>query len=213
MKKKIIFLILVCLVFNIVPAFAATVIKKEDAALFSKKSIYSDIDVKEQIVSKDGGDNDSSYDSRRDDAADRFTAVTASKVGNTYTNTWSDYTVTFDDPFLSANDVYDFYAEGVKFDFGIYFKDYSRVAIYYSRLSKDLNVVAANFAPGNPVTDVIIGEYPYKHVSEDVQYPYGIEKYDYYLRDVDGKLMIIELYWEDKHDICKKYIEKFAKAK
>ena len=209
-KKFLAITIFMSLIINIVPTFSATVIKKEDAALFSKKSIYSDIDVIEQAVTKDAGEGDVR---QRDDVIDKFTATTATKSGNTYTNIWSNYTLTVDDQYYNANEIYDFYADGIKYDFGVYFKDYSRIAVYYTRLSKDLNVVAANFAPGQPVTDVVIAEQTFKHVSQDVEYPYGVEKYDYYLRNVDGKLMVIELYWEEGHDICKDYIEKFEKAK
>jgi hypothetical protein len=80
-------------------------------------------------------------------------------------------------------------------------------------LSKDLNVVAANFAPGEPVDDVEIAGETYKHVALDVKYPYGIEKYNYYLRVIDGKLMVIETYHEDGYEICRDYIEEFQPAK
>ena len=109
--------------------------------------------------------------------------------------------------------MYDFNADGIKFDFGIYFNDYSRIAVYYTRLSRDLNVVAANFAPGQPVDDVEIAGEIYKHVSQDVQYPYGVEKYNYYLRVIDGKLMVIETYHEDKYQISRKYIDAFEPVK
>ena len=69
-----------------------------------------------------------------------------------------------------------------EYDFGIYFQDYSRIAVYYTSLSRDLSVVAANFAPGQPVDDVEIAGQIYKHVTLDVPYPYGIEIYNYYFR-------------------------------
>ena len=39
-----------------------------------------------------------------------------------------------------------------------------------------------------------------------------LEKYNYYFRNVDGKLMVIETYHEDKYDKCRKYIERFEKV-
>lgn len=193
---------------SIIPTNAAHVIKKEDAALFKRDSIYSEID-----VGADSGTADSDDGNRSKDAEDRFSVVTASKDGDTYSNQWSNYKLTLNDEFLSAKDVYDFYADGMKFDFGIYFRDYSRIAIYYTRLSRDLSVVAANFAPGAPTSDVVIAGETYKHVSLDVPYPYGVEKYEYYFRNIDGKLMVIELYYEEDRDICKKYIDKIQRIK
>lgn len=209
-RRLLIFTMLLSLSLNIITSFAATPIKKEDAALFSRKSIYSDVGVQEEIVSK--GTDDTGI-RQSDDAINRFTAITATKSGNTYTNTWSNYTIEFDDTFYNANDMYDFNADGIKYDFGIYFNDYSRIAVYYTRLSRDLNVVAANFAPGQPVDDVEIAGEIYKHVSQDVEYPYGIEKYNYYLRVIDGKLMVIETYHEDKYQISRKYIDAFEPVK
>ena len=209
-NRLLIFAVLSSLVLNIISTFAATPIKKEDAPLFSKKSIYSDIGVREDIITQ-GSDDEGLR--QNDDAINRFTAITATKNGSTYTNTWSNYTIEFEDTFYNANDMYDFNADGIKFDFGIYFNDYSRIAVYYTRLSRDLNVVAANFAPGQPVDDVEIAGEIYKHVALDVQYPYGIEKYNYYLRVIDGKLMVIETYHEDNYDISRKYIDAFERAK
>lgn len=211
MKKRLLVLCVlagVCL--NIVPAFSATPIKKEDAPLFSKKSIYSDIGVQDSVIQK--GSDDTGL-RQNDDAINRFTAITATKSGNRWTNNWSNYTIEINDKYYNANDNYDFNADGVKYDFGIYFSDYSRIAVYYTRLSRDLNVVAANFAPGQPVDDVEIAEETFKHVSLDVPYPYGVEKYNYYFRVIDGKLMVIETYHEDKYNICRKYIDQFEKAK
>lgn len=211
MKSKLLILIMSsCVIFNTITSFAATPIKKEDAALFSKKSVYSDVGVIEEF-GLNGTDNTGLR--QNDDAINRFTAITATKSGNTFTNTWSNYTIEFNDTFYNANEMYDFNADGIKFDFGIYFSDYSRIAVYYTRLSRDLNVVAANFAPGQPVDDVEIAGEIYKHVSLDVPYPYGVEKYNYYLRVIDGKLMVIETYHEDKYQICRKYIDEFQPAK
>lgn len=211
MKKSLLVItIIIALFVNIIPSFSATPIKKEDAPLFSRKSIYSDIGVQEQIVSK--GVDDTGI-RQSDDAMNRFTAITATKTGDTYTNTWSNYTIDLEDQYHNANEVYDFNAEGIKFDFGVYFNDYSRLAVYYTRLSRDLNVVAANFAPGQPVDDVEIAGEIYKHVTLDVPYPYGIEIYNYYFRVIDGKLMVIETYHEEDYDICRAYIERFQPAK
>ncbi|MBO6118867.1 MAG: hypothetical protein J6P02_00140 [Lachnospiraceae bacterium] len=209
-NRLIVISMLLSLCINVVPTFSATPIKKEDAALFSKKSIYSDVGVQEQIVSK--GTDDTGI-RQSDDALNRFTAITATKTGNKYTNTWSNYTIELEDQYYNANEIYDFNAEGIKYDFGVYFNDYSRLAVYYTRLSRDLNVVAANFAPGQPVDDVEIAGQIYKHVALDVKYPYGVEKYNYYLRVIDGKLMVIETYHEDGYDKCRDYIEKFAAVK
>jgi len=209
-KSLLVTTIIISLFVNIIPSFSATPIKKEDAPLFSRKSIYSDIGVQEQIVSK--GVDDTGI-RQSDDAMNRFTAITATKTGDTYTNTWSNYTIDLEDQYHNANEVYDFNAEGIKFDFGVYFNDYSRLAVYYTRLSRDLNVVAANFAPGQPVDDVEIAGEIYKHVTLDVPYPYGIEIYNYYFRVIDGKLMVIETYHEEDYDICRAYIERFQPAK
>lgn len=207
MKKiisTIFFIISLILASNI--CFAATILKdKEDAKELSKKSIYSEVGVSEQLVTENTKrDND--------DAINKFSVTTATKNGNTYTNTWSNYTITFEDNFNTANEFYDFYADGIKYDFGIYFSDYSRIAVYYTRLAKDINVVAANFAPGKtPVDEVVAGEV-YKHVSLEVPYPFGVEKYDYYLRNIDGKLMVIEVFYEKDDDKSKQYIEEFTKV-
>lgn len=211
MKKQSLILSIVLLILaNAFTAFAATPIKKEDAPLFSKKSIYSDIGVQETVVSKT---EDDTGIRQSDDALDRFYAVVATRNGNTYTNQWSNYSLEFEDQFFNANDIYDFNAEGMKFDFGVYFADYSRIAVYYTRLSRDLNVVASKFAPGQPIDDVVIAGQVYKHVALDVTYPYGVEKYNYYLRIIDGKLMVIETYHEDGYDTSRKYIDMFQPVK
>ena len=212
MKKLIVLVTIIISIFvSIIPCFSATVLKdKSEAEQFKKDSVYADIDVKEQIVNKDATTDAGLRDT--DDAINKFSVATATKKGDTYTNTWSNYTITFDEQTHNANDIYDFNADGIKYDFGVYFDDYSRIAVYYSRLSRDLNVVAANFAPKAVPDDVEIAGVPFKHVSLDVPYPYGIEKYNYYFRNVDGKLMVIETYHEDKYDKCRKYIERFEKV-
>lgn len=204
MKKLVIFL---AVLLNVIPTFSAVVIKKEDAPLYKKSSVYAEINVNDDVVSEGGGLRQS------DEAINKFSVLTAKKEGSTYTNEWSNYKLTIEDDYLNANDVYDFNADGIRFDFGIHFKDYSRIAIYYSRLSKDLNVIASTFSPGAPITDVVIAGEVYKHVYLEVPYPYGIEKYDYYLRNVDGKLMVIELYYEDGRDTSKDYVEKIERLK
>lgn len=208
MKVKLILFSLVFSAIITIPAFSATVLKdkEKEAPLFKKDSIYSDINVQEQIIVNKNTSDDASL-RQNDDAINKFTAVTASKSGNTYTNTWSNYKVSLTDQYYNANDIYDFNADGIKYDFGVYFTDYSRLAIYYSRLSRDLNIVCANFAPKAIPDDVEIAGAYYKHVSLDVPYPYGVEKYNYYLRNIDGKLMVIETFHEDNYDISRKYID------
>ena len=207
---KLFLTIILFMILGSYATFSAHVIKKEDAAQYSTKSKYSIVGVQEGITVK-GVDSDGF--SQNDDALNRFTAVTAKKNGRTYTNTWSDYTLTIDDEFANANDIYDFNGDGIKYDFGIYFQDYSRLAVYYTRLSSDLNLVASRFAEGGTVDDVDIGGHIYKHVVKDVPYPYGVETYNYYLREIDQKLMVIETFHEDKWDKCRKYIDEFEPAK
>ncbi|MBO6134356.1 MAG: hypothetical protein J6O09_01065 [Lachnospiraceae bacterium] len=210
--KRIVLLTIFALIMSTVPTFSATVLKeKEEASLFKKDSIYSEIE-ETTAQAADIKKTDESGFVQNDEAANRFTAVTATKNGNTYTNKWSNYKITFNHATHSANDNYDFSAEGVKYDFAVYFDDYSRMAVYYTRLARDLNIICANFAPKAVPDDVEIAGATYKHVSLDVPYPYGVEKYNYYFRNVDGKLMVIETYHEDKYDICRKYIDKFTKA-
>ena len=209
-KVSLLFLITIFLFFCSLATYSAHVINKEDAAQYSTKSKYSIVGVQDGITLK--GIDDSGF-SQSDDALNRFTAVTAKKNGNTYTNTWSDYTITIDDEFANANDIYDFNGDGIKYDFGIYFQDYSRLAVYYTRLSSDLNLVASRFAEGGQVDDVEIGGHVYKHVAKDVPYPYGVEIYNYYLREIDQKLMVIETFHEERYDKCRDYIDEFKPAK
>ena len=212
MKSRLLLIsIFVFVALNSFSVFSATVIKKEDAALFSKKSIYSEIDVQEHIVSNDTDEVGGLRDN--DDALNKFTAVTATKSGDTYTNNWSNYTITLNKTHFNANDIYDFNADCIKYDFGVTFQDYSRLAVYYTRKSRDLNVICANFAPGCTPEDVEIAGAIYKHLTLDVPYPYGIEKYNYYLREIDGKLMVIETYHEDGYEIARKFIDEFEPAK
>ncbi len=195
-----------------IPSFSATVLKeKEEASLFKRDNIYSEIEVQETQAADIKTVDEGGF-TQNDEATNRFTAVTAKKEGETYINPWSNYKITFENQTHSANDSYDFSAEGVKYDFAVYFDDYSRLAVYYTRLSRDLNVICANFSPKAVPDDVEIAGATYKHVSLDVPYPYGVEKYNYYFRNVDGKLMVIETYHEDNYDICRKYIDKFVKA-
>lgn len=212
MKKKIFLINLIIMLFvNFMMTNAATVINKDDAALFSKKSIYSDTNVEENFSQKTEASDIGIV--RNDDTLDKFSAVTATKTGNKYTNNWSNYSIEFTDGYVKASDDYDFFADGVKFDFGISFIDWSRIAVYYTRLAKDLSVVCANFAPGKVPDDVEIAGETFKHVRQEVKYPYGVELYDYYLRVIDGKLMVIETYTEEGQEISQSYIDKFVKAK
>ena len=51
----------------------------------------------------------------------------------------------------------------------------------------------------------------FKHAHKEVKYPYGVEKYDYYLRNVDGKLMVIECFYENANEAAPYYIKQIAK--
>lgn len=211
MKRVLIFItILLSVICNSIVTFSAHVINKEDAAQYSTKSKYSIIGVQDGITQK--GVDESGF-SQSDEALNRFTAVTATKNGKTYTNKWSDYTLTIHDEYANANDIYDFNGDGIKYDFGIYFQDYSRLAVYYTRLSSDLNLVAMRFAEGSAVDDVEVGGHIFKHIVKDVPYPYGVETFNYYLREIDQKLMVIETFHEDKWNICRKYIDEFEPVK
>lgn len=213
MRKIVIFISTILIIIaNVFTSNAAHVLKdKEEAAQYStKNNIYSIIGVQDGIVQK--GADESGF-KQSDEEMNRFTAVTATKNGNTYTNKWSNYKITFEDDYFNGNDYYDFNGDGIKFDFGIYFTDYSRIAVFYSRLSSDLNVVASRFADNNEVDDVVIAGQVFKHTYRDVPYPYGIERYNYYLREIDQKLMVIETFHEDGYDICRKYIDEFEPAK
>lgn len=211
-RKLVIFSSIILIMISVMPAFAATVLKsKEEAELLKKDNVYAEVGVEEIVVNKDQVDDRGMR--MNDDALNKFTAVTATKNGNTYTNNWSNYKITIGDQFINANDTYDFNADGIKYDFGIVFNDYSRLAVYYSRLSRDLNIVAANFAPKAVPDDVEIAGTIYKHVALDVPFPYGVERYNYYLRDIDGKLMVIETFHEDKYNISRKYIDLFEPVK
>ena len=224
MKKTIIILSLIVFIFGINSnIFAAKVINKDNAALFSKKSNYATvIDGEQQAVPQAIIGND---DTVKDDynvsgarqftgseTEARFSVPRATKAGNKYTNTWSGYSITFEDDVTTAADYYDFYGEGQQYDFGISFKDYSRIAVYYSRLSRDLNIIAQNFAPKAVPNDVVVGGEVYKHVTDFVSYPFGTLIYDYYLRNVDGNLMIIECFHEKESDLAPTYINKFTKV-
>ena len=211
-KLTIIPAVIFLMVINIFASYSAHVLKdKEEAEQYStKNNIYSIIGVQDGITQKG---SDEFGNKQSDDEVNRFTAVTATKNGNTYTNTWSNYKITFTDDFFNGNDYYDFNGDGIKFDFGIYFSDYSRIAVFYSRLSSDLNVVASRFSENNGVDDVVIAGHVFKHTSKDVPYPYGVETYNYYLREIDQKLMVIETFHEGKYDTCRKYIDEFEPAK
>lgn len=201
--------------------YAATVIKKEDAAMYSKKSDFAtvlDPDSIEQQVNEGALTIDTIKSSTKvsttiaEDDADRFKAVKATKSGNTYTNVWSDYNITLNDKNTYASDFYDFSDPTSVFDFGVYFGDYSRLAVYYSNLSRTLDEVAKNFAPECTANEVVIAGNKYKHVRKEVEYPFGMEYFNYYLRDVDGKLMVIECFSEnDENGIATTYIDKFVK--
>ena len=204
MKKNFILVLVFCMIINS-NVFAAKIINKEDASVFSKASKYSTTIDKNLIEAQITGKTITNED------IERFQVPKVKKEGNKYTNTWSNYTISIDDSNTVARDYYDFNIEGVQYDFGVSFKDYSRLAVYYSTLSRPLDQIAKRFAPKSRVSNVVVGGEVYKHVQLDEQYPYGILKYDYYLRNVDNKLMVIECFHEKDSDIAPTYIQKFVK--
>ena len=220
MKKKMMALLIATLMIaNSITAFSATVIDKKDAAQYSNKNPYSQINVgiSEDDASQSSGTNQytagSIKDAVQEDKENRFTATTAVKQGNKYTNAWSNYTVTLEDNFKAAADFYDFNAEGIKYDFAVQFNDYSRLAVYYSTLSRDINEIAKIYSGhNNIVTDEVVAGEVFKHAHKDVRYPYGVEKYDYYLRNIDGKLMVIECYYEQENEDAPHYLKQFVKV-
>ena len=221
MKKGILStLVAILMIINSTNVFSASVINKEDAAQYSKKNPYAEIN-----VGLPENNNDSSYstgsnqyiggsikDAAIEDNENRFVATTAVKQGNKYTNAWSNYSLVIEDNFSTAADYYDFAAEGIKYDFAVAFNDYSRLAIYYSVLSRDINEVARIYSESSGiVTDEVVAGEMFKHAHKEVKYPYGVEKYDYYLRNVDGKLMVIECFYENSNEAAPYYIKQIAK--
>ena len=197
--------------------FAAKVLgSKEEADALSQKSYYSSVLDEDSLTyqiaeGKITSVENITQEQKNDDAADRFTAQKAVKSGNKYTNSWSNYNITFENKTNYANDYYDFNDSGTVYDFGLFFNDYSRLAVYYSRLSRDLNTVAHAYAPDSEVNDVVIAGHTFKHVLNDVKFPFGVEHYDYYLREIDGKLMVIECFYDRDDAIAPTYIDKFTK--
>ena len=198
--------------------YSAVVLKdKSEAAQYSKKSDYAvEIDTGNTTDYSNIGSNinntsGSSYSKNNNDLEDRFVCKTATKQGNTYVNDWSNYKVTFHENVKSATQFYVFNDDDIKYDFGLYWPDYSRLAIYYTRLSRDLDDIANRFVKGAVPRSVIIAGEVYKYVQDAVEYPYGIEYYDYYLRNVDGKLMVIECFHEKTTDMAPTYIEKIER--
>ena len=206
MNKKILFMSLLSCLFVATASYAGTIINKDDAALFSKQSKYS------RVIDQELIDNQNMGKVATNDQVVNFTVPKAKKDGDKYTNTWSNYSISFEDKNYVANDYYDFNSEGVQYDFGIYFKDFSRLAVYYSTLSRDLNQIAKKFSPKGRINEVVVGGEVYKHVTLDEKYPYGVLIYDYYLRNVDNKLMVIECFHEKSDDVAPTYISKFVKV-
>ena len=221
MKNKFVILTTFFIIILSFTGFLATVIKKEDAAMYSKKSDYATFidqnsieqQISEGIVTIESVKQEASKAaSLSEDDMDRFKAVKATKSGNKYTNAWSDYNITLEDKNSYAGDFYDFSDPSTVYDFGVYFGDYSRLAVYYSSLSRTLDEVAKLFAPNDIPNDVVIAGNKYRHVRQEVSYPFGIDYYNYYLRDVDGKLMVIECFCEnDENGIATGYIDRFMK--
>lgn len=218
MKNKIFLIITLSFVLMInTNIFAAKVLgSKEEADALSQKSFYSSV-LDENSLSYQLAEGtitsveNITQEQKNDDAADRFTAQKAVKSGNKYTNSWSNYNITFENKTNYANDYYDFNDNGTVYDFGLFFNDYSRLAVYYSRLSRDLNTVAKAYAPTSEINDVVIAGQTFKHVLNDVKFPFGVEHYDYYLREIDGKLMVIECFYDRDDAIAPTYIDKFTK--
>lgn len=252
MQKKYFSILSLVLVLSLtISTNAATIINKDDASAFSKKSKYSTIldneeqagaslsqdafsqlsenqknssddsivtggNAAERNTSNTGTTNNSGKHKKGagyvDDSVEvRFSVPKGTKSGNSYSNSWSNYSISFTDTVYNANEYYDFSSEGVQFDFAVYFRDYSRIAVYYSRLSRDLNTIAAKFAPGETPNDQVIAGEVYKHVTYKEPYPYGTLIYDYYLRNVDNKLMVIECFHEKEGEIAPNYISRFTK--
>ncbi len=252
MQKKYFSILSLVLVLSLtISTNAATIINKDDASAFSKKSKYSTIldneeqagaslsqdafsqlsenqknssddsivtggNAAERNTSNTGTTNNSGKPKKGagyvDDSVEvRFSVPKGTKSGNNYSNSWSNYSVSFTDTVYNANEYYDFSSDGVQFDFAVYFRDYSRIAVYYSRLSRDINTIAQKFAPGETPNDQVIAGEVYKHVTYKEPYPYGTLIYDYYLRNVDNKLMVIECFHEKEGEIAPNYISRFTK--
>lgn len=234
-KLYLLYLILVVLFTNNV--FSA-IIDKDDAASYSKKSKYSTIidsdantnnensidnnykilgDVTNKTSNNRQKDNNTTKKPKKgagyvDDSVEtKFSVPKGVKVGNNYSNSWSNYIITFNDTTYNGNDYYDFSSDGIQFDFALYFKDYSRIAVYYSTLLRELNTIVTKFAPGKSPNDQVVAGEIYKHAQYSEPYPYGTLYYDYYLRNVDNKLMVIEVFHEKDTDIALKYLDKFSK--
>ena len=203
--KRVLMLIMSFCMFFTFNSFSAKIINKEDASLFSKASKYSTSIDKNLIEAQTLGKTITNED------IERFSVPKVKTDGNKYTNQWSNYSISFDDKIVVAHDYYDFNTEGIQYDFGVSFKDYSRLAVYYSTLSRPIEQIAKKFAPKSRINNVVVGGEVYKHVQLDEQYPYGILKYDYYLRNVDNKLMVIECFHEKDSDVAPTYISKFVK--
>ena len=221
MKKNIIILTSIFIITLSFSAFSATVIKKEDAALYSKKSDYATF-IEQNSIEQQINDGTLTIESVNEEMSkatslsekdmERFNAVKATKSGNKYTNPWSNYNITLEDKNSYAGDFYDFSDPSIVYDFGVYFGDYSRLAVYYSNLSRTLDEVAKIFAPEGTPNDVVIAGNKYRHVRQEVSYPFGVDYYNYYLRDIDGKLMVIECFCEnDENGIATSYIDRFMK--
>ncbi|MDO5564498.1 MAG: hypothetical protein Q4F88_04645 [Eubacteriales bacterium] len=132
---------------------------------------------------------------------EKFTATTATKSGDTYKNAWSNYYITCVGG-RQAYDYYDFSDADSKYDFGLEFSDGSRLAIYYTTLSRDLQTVATSFAEGKGViTDRVLGGLPYKHIALVEPNPYGVDIHEFYLRDLGGKLMVVDCFYTNATDL------------
>lgn len=130
----------------------------------------------------------------------KFNCTTATKNGSTYTNKWSNYFITCNGG-RSGFDYFDTTDKDSKYDFALVFPDGSRLAIYYTTLSRDIGVVANNFAKstgsGNgTVEDKVFAGTVFKHILVSEPDPDGMNYHEYFIRQVDAdKLMVVDTYY------------------
>lgn len=135
----------------------------------------------------------------------RFTCPTATKNGNTYTNKWSNYFITCTGG-RSGFDYFDTADKDSKYDLALVFPDGSRLAIYYTTLSRDIGVIANNFAKstgsGNgTVEDKVFAGNVFKHILVSEPDPDGMNYHEYFIRQVEAdKLMVVDAYYANITD-------------
>ena len=97
MKNKFVILTTIFIIVLSFSGFSATVIKKEDAAMYSKKSDYATF-IDQNSIEQQISEGTITIESVKQEASkattlseddmDRFRAVKATKSGNKYTNAW-----------------------------------------------------------------------------------------------------------------------------